>query len=150
MADAKGLMQSPFTISKITTGSTWLTANLATSSLWTTINTYAVPLGTAIQVTPQNYLFFTLKDTGASAITAGNSRVVKANANATNTVELWSGPNTIFKDIGDALQRPYIRVPVTANASEQLLFQVYSLGTTLASTNSDVFLECMQFYAPVA
>lgn len=149
-ADPKGLMKSPATITKISTGSTWLTADLSTASRWETILTFAVPLGLAYEVNPSNYFFANLDDTAGTAVTGGYVRLVKANANQSNTIELWAGPSLIFKDIGDALQRPNIKVPVTVNASEVLLVQVYSLGTTLDSVTSDVYIEAMQYYAPVA
>jgi hypothetical protein len=150
MANEKGLVKSPFTISKNSTGATWMTADLATSALWNTILTYAVPLGTAIEVTPINYHYgyYYATDT-TTQITAGNTRVLKKNAAGTETREMWSGPNKIFKDIGDEFQRPKIRVPVVASASQQIIVEVLSLGTTLDSATSDYFIECMQYYEEI-
>lgn len=150
MADTKGLVKSPFTINKNSDGSTWLTADLATAAAWTQILSYAVPLGTAVEVTPVNYHFgyYYATDT-TTAITAGNSRILKKNAASTESRELWSGPNKIFKDIGDEFQRPKIRVPVVASASQKITVEVYSLGTTLDSVASDYFIEAMQYYEEI-
>jgi len=141
---ASPLIQSPATISKLTTGSTFVSADFATASSWTTILTFAVPLGVGYEITTQNYIFAVLKNTGGTAITAGDSRLIKANATQGQTIELWAGPNSIFKDIGDALQRPYVRVNITLNSSEVLLFQVYALGTTLDVSESNVYIEAKQ------
>lgn len=150
MADAKGLVKSPFTISKNSDGSTWLSADLATATDWKAILTYAVPLGTAVEVTPVNYHFGLFKATDTTTtITAGNTRILKKNAAGTESRELWSGPNSIFKDIGDEFQRPKIRVPVVASASQKIVVEVYSLGTTLDSVASDYFIECMQYYEEI-
>jgi hypothetical protein len=149
MANEKGLVKSPFTISKNSTGATWMTADLATSALWNTILTYAVPLGTAIEITPVNYHFGTYKLTDGTAITGGNTRILKKNAAGTESREIWSGPNNIFKDIGDEFQRPKIRVPVVATASQKIVVEVYSLGNTLDSASSDYFIECMQYYEEI-
>ena len=73
----------------------------------------------------------------------------KKNAAATESRELWSGPNNIFKDIGDEFQRPKIRVPVVATASQKIVVEVYSLGNTLDSASSDYFIECMQYYEEI-
>lgn len=145
----KGLVKSPFTISKNSDGSTWLSADTATSTNWFTILTYAVPLGTAIEITPVNYHFGVYKLTDGTAITGGNTRILKKNAAGTESRELWSGPNNIFKDIGDEFQRPKIRVPVVATASQKIVVDVYSLGNTLDSASSDYFIECMQYYEEI-
>lgn len=149
MPDVKGLVKSPFTISKNSDGSTWLSADTATSTSWFAILTYAVPLGTAIEITPINYHFGSYKLTDGTAITAGNTRILKKNAAGTESRELWSGPNNIFKDIGDEFQRPKIRVPVVLSASQKLVVEVYSLGNTLDSASSDYFIECMQYYEEI-
>jgi hypothetical protein len=150
MPEAKGLVKSPFTIDKNTDGSTWLSADLATATEWKTILSYAVPLGTAIEVTPVNYHFGDLNATDTTtAITAGMTRIQKQNANGTESREIWSGSNAIFKDIGDEFQRPKLRVPVVVNASQKLVVQVYSLGTTLDSASSNYYVECMQFYEEI-
>lgn len=150
MANQNGLVKSPFTISKNSTGATWLSADLASSALWNAVLTYAVQLGTAVEVTPVNYHFgyFYATDT-TTQITAGNTRILKKNAAGTETRELWSGPNAIFKDIGDEFQRPKIRVPVVASASQQIVVEVLSMGTTLDSVASDYFVECMQYYEEI-
>ena len=145
----KGLVKSPFTISKNSDGATWLSADTATSTNWFAILTYAVPLGTAIEITPVNYHFGSYKLTDGTAITAGNTKILKKNAAATESRELWSGPNNIFKDIGDEFQRPKIRVPVVATASQKIVVEVYSLGNTLDSASSDYFIECMQYYEEI-
>jgi hypothetical protein len=146
----KGLVKSPFTIDKTSTGSTFLTADLATAAAWTDILTYAVPLGMAIEITPVNYHFGSYKTTDTTTqITAGMTRVLKQNANYTESRELWSGANGIFKDIGDEFQRPKLRVPVVVNASQVLKVQVYSLGTTLDSIASNFFIECVQYYEEI-
>ncbi len=147
--EGKGLVKSPFTISKTASGATWLSANLATAASWQEILSYAVPLGTAVEITPVNYIFGVYKDTGASAITAGLTRILKKNAANTESRELFSGPNSIFKDIGDEFQRPKVRVPVVASASQKITVEVYSLGTTLSSTTSDFFIEAMQYYEEI-
>ena len=150
MPEQKGLVKSPFTISKNSDGATWLSADLASSTAWTAILTYAVPLGTAVEVTPVNYhygLFYATDTT--TKITAGNTRILKKNAAGTESRELWSGPNAIFKDIGDEFQRPKIRVPVVASASQKLIVEVYNQGTTLDSVASDYFVESMQYYEEI-
>ena len=145
-----GLVKSPFTIDKNSTGSTWLSADLATANAWTEVLSYAVPLGMAVEITPINYLFgdFNATDT-TTAITAGQTRILKQNANATESRELWSGSNGIFKDIGDEFQRPKLRVPVVVNASQKIVVQVYGLGTTLDSASSNFYLECIQYYEEI-
>ena len=145
-----GLVKSPFTIDKNSTGSTWLTADLATSTSWTAVLSYAVPLGMAIEITPVNYHFgdYNATDT-TTAITAGQTRILKQNANATESREIWSGANGIFKDIGDEFQRPKIRVPVVVNASQKIVVEVYSLGTTLDSASSNYYIECIQYYEEI-
>jgi len=146
----QGLVKSPFTIDKNSTGSTWLSADLATVAVWTEILNYAVPLGMAIEITPVNYHFGSYKATDTTtAITAGTSRILKQNANGTESREIWSGANGIFKDIGDEFQRPKIRVPVVVNASQKIVVQVYSLGTTLDSAVSNYFVECIQYYEEI-
>jgi hypothetical protein len=146
MAQAK-LIRSPFTIDKNSTGSTWLSADLATATEWKTILTYAVPLGTAVELTPVNYHFgdYNATDT-TTAITAGMTRIQKQNANGTESREIWSGANGIFKDIGDEFQRPKLRVPVMVNASEKVVVQVFNLGTTLDSASSNYYIEAIQYY----
>ena len=151
MADKQeGLVKSPFTIDKNTDGSTWLSADLVTSTDWKAVLTYAVPLGMAVEITPVNYHFgdYNATDT-TTAITAGMTRILKQNANGTESREIWSGANGIFKDIGDEFQRPKIRVPVVVNASQKLVVQVYSLGTTLDSASSNYFIECVQYYEEI-
>jgi len=144
------LVKSPFTINKNADGSTWLTADLATTTVFTDILSYAVPLGTAIEVMPINYHFgeYNATDT-TTQITAGRTRLIKQNANGTESRELWQGPNAIFKDIGDVRQRPNLRIPVVANASQKLKVQVISMGTTLDSVASDYFIECQQIYEDI-
>ena len=153
MADQAGLTKSPFTITKATTGVTWLTANPATATTYQTILTYAVPLGMAVEITPVKYFFGFLYGTGGvtagDKITAGTSKIIKQNANGTQSREIWSGSNSIFLQVGDAFQRPQIRVPVVVNASQQIVVQVASLGTTLSSTNSDFHIESMQYYEEI-
>jgi hypothetical protein len=145
----KGLVKSPFTISKLSSGSTYVSADFATAASWTQILSYAVPLGTAIEITPINYIFGVLKETLGSIITAGNTRILKKNAANTESREIFSGPNSIFKDIGDEFQRPKVRVPVVLSASQQLVVEVYSLGTSLDVSVSDFFVECMQYYEEI-
>ena len=150
MPQGSGLVKSPFTIDKNSTGSTWLSADLATAAAWTEVLNYAVPLGMAIEITPVNYHFgdYNATDT-TTAITAGQTRILKQNANGTESREIWSGANGIFKDIGDEFQRPKIRVPVVVNASQKIVVQVYSLGTTLDSASSNYYLECIQYYEEI-
>jgi len=150
MADKQGLVKSPFTIEKNTDGSTYMSADLDTEAAWNTVLTYAVPLGTAVEITPVNYHFgdYNATDT-TTQITAGLTRIQKQNANGTESREIWSGANGIFKDIGDEFQRPKIRVPVVVNASQKLVVQVYSLGTTLDSASSNYFIECVQYYEEI-
>ena len=149
----KGLVRSPFTISKVTDGVTYVSADFATANSWTAVLTYAVPLGVAIQIDPVNYHFGQYFGTGgvssADKITAGLTRILKQNANGTETRELWSGPNAIFDTIGDKLKRPSINVPVVVNASQQLVVQVYGLGTTLDVSTSNYFIECVQYYEEI-
>lgn len=149
MAEQK-LVRSPFTIDKNTSGVTFLTADLASTSTFTDILSYAVPLGIAVEITPVNYHFGTYKATDTTTtITAGSTRILKQNANGTESRELWQGPNTIFKDIGDEFQRPKLRVPVVVNSSEKIVVQVFSLGTTLDSIASNYFVEAMQYYSEI-
>jgi hypothetical protein len=149
MPEQKGLVKSPFTINKNADGATWLSADIATSTNWQTILTYAVPLGTAIEVTPINYHFGTYKLTDNTAITAGETRILKKNAAGTESREIWHGTNNIFKDIGDEFQRPKLRVPVVLSASQKLIVEVYNLGNTLDSVYSDYIVECMQYYEEI-
>ena len=144
------LVKSPFTINKDATGATWLSADLVSVATWTDVLSYAVPLGTAIEVTPQNYHYgdYNATDT-TTTITAGRTRLLKQNANGTNTRELWLGPNSIFGDISDVRRRPSVRVPVILNASQVLKVQIISAGTTLDSASSDYFVECQQVYEEI-
>jgi len=146
----KGLVKSPFTIDKTTDGSTFMSADLASEADWNTILSYAVPLGTAVEITPVNYHFGEYKATDTTTdITAGSTRILKQNANGTESREIWKGANGIYKDIGDEWQRPKIRVPVVVSASQKIVVQVYSLGTTLDSVASNYFLECIQYYEEI-
>ena len=147
---AANLVKSPFTINKDSTGATWISADLATTTLFTDLLSYAVPLGTAIEITPQNYHYgsYFATDT-TTTITAGRTRLVKQNANGTNSRELWLGPNSIYGDISDIRQRPNIRVPVILNASQVLKVQIISAGTTVDSVTSDYFVECQQVYEEI-
>jgi hypothetical protein len=146
----QGLVKSPYTIDKNSNGSTWVTADFATAASWTEVLSYAVPLGMAIEITPVNYHFgdFNTTDT-TTAITAGQTRILKQNANGTESREIWSGSNGIFKDIGDEFQRPKIRVPVVVNASQKIVVQVYSMGTTFDSASSNYYIECIQYYEEI-
>ena len=148
--DNTGLVKSPFTISSTTTGVTFFSADLDTSDAYQTILTYAVPLGVAVEITPVNWHFgFYYATDTTTAITAGQTKIEKQNANGTESRELWSGPNAIFKDIGDEFQRPKIRVPVVVNASQKLVVQVYSMGTTFDSASSNYYIECIQYYEEI-
>ena len=150
MTRTKGLVKSPFTIDKTTTGSTWMTADLDSEAAWNQVFEYAVPLGTAIEITPVNYHFGDYKDTDTTTqITGGMTRILKKNANNTETREIWAGANGIFKDVGDEFQRPKLRVPVIVNASQKITVEVYSLGTTLDSVCSNYFIECVQYYEAI-
>lgn len=148
-----GLVKSPFTITKTTDGVSWLSADLATSTDWKTILSYSVPLGMAVEISPVNYFFGFYYGTGGTTsgdkIIAGQTRILKSNANVTESREIWSGSNSIFKDVGDEFQRPKIRVPMMVNASQKILVQVYSMGTTLDKDNSDFNLEAIQYYEEV-
>lgn len=150
MAEAKGLVKSPFTIEKNADGATWLTADLVSAAAWTQILKYSVPLGMAIEITPVNYHFgdYNATDT-TTAITGGMTRILKKNAALTESREIWKGANGIFKDIGDEFQRPKIRVPVVVNASQVIAVEVYSLGTTLDSVASNYYIECIQHYEEI-
>lgn len=150
VTQAKGLVSAPFTISKNASGATWLSADLASSTEYVQILSYAVPLGTAIEVQPVNYHFGQYKATDTTTtITAGLTRILKTNATGGETREVWAGSNAIFKDIGDEFQRPKLRVPVVASASQKLVVEVYSLGTTLDSVASDYYIECLQYYEEI-
>lgn len=149
-----GLVKSPFTISSSSTGVDWMkssgsTADLVSSALWTEIMKYSVPLGMAVEITPVNFFFgYYLATDASTAITAGETRILKQNANGTESREIWSGTNKLFKDIGDEFQRPKLRVPALLNASQVLKVEVRSLGTTL-DTTSNFYVECMQYYEEV-
>lgn len=148
--ESKGLVKSPFLIDKNTTGVTFLAADLVDVTTFTNILSYAVPLGTAVEITPVNYHFGTYNATDTTTqITAGSTRILKQNANGTESREVWQGENGIFKDIGDEFQRPKLRIPVIANASQVLIVQVVNLGTTLDSIASNYSIECMQFYEEI-
>lgn len=153
MAGQANLVSSPFTIDKTADGVTYVAADFATEADWNTILTYAVPLGVAIEITPVNYIFGQYYNTGGvtsgNLITAGMTRILKQNANGTESRELWKGANGIFKDIGDEWQRPKVRVPVVVNASQKVVVQVYSLGTTLDVSTSNFFIECTQYYEEI-
>jgi hypothetical protein len=144
------LVKSPFTIDKQTDNVTFLSADLDSETEWNDVLSYPVPLGTAIEITPVNYIFgqYFATDT-TTQITAGSTRILKQNANGTESREIWKGSNGIFGDIGDIRQRPQLRVPVMINASQKLVVQVYSLGTTLDSVASDFQVECMQYYEEI-
>lgn len=147
------IVKSPFTIEKNADGVTYIAADLATSTDWKTILTYAVPLGMAIEVTPANYIFGEYFGTGGvtagDVISAGMSRILKQNANGTESREIWSGSNKIFGDLGDELKRPKLKVPVVVNASQKIVVQVYSLGTTLDVSTSNFFIEATQYYEEI-
>lgn len=148
--EQKGIVKSPFTITKDSDNSTWLSADLTTQTYYQDILTYSVPLGVAIEVTPVNYHFGTFKATDTTTqITAGTTIIVKQNANGTESRELWAGENGIFKDIGDEFQRPKLRVGVVINASQKIKVQVSSLGTTLDSVASNYSIECLQYYEEI-
>lgn len=154
MADAKsGLVKSPFTIEKNADGVTYLTSDLASEADWNQILSYSVPLGMAIEVTPANYIFgeyySTLGSTAGNIISAGLTRVLKKNANGTESREIWSGSNKIFGDLGDELQRPKLKVPVVVNASQKIVVEVYQLGTTLDVSTSNFFIEATQYYEEI-
>ena len=148
-----GLVKSPFTIDKTADGVTYLGTDLATESDWNALLTYAVPLGVAIEITPVNYIFGQFYGTGGvtsgDIITGGLTRILKQNANGTESRELWKGANGIFKDIGDEWQRPKVRVPVVVNASQKIVVEVYGLGTTLDVSTSNFFIECVQYYEEI-
>jgi len=146
---ANGLVKSPFTIDKNTDGVTFLSADIVTATTWQTISSYDVPLGTAIEILPTNYHFGDLQTTGGTAITAGSARILKQNANGTESRELWQGSAAIFKDIGDKLQRPSINIPVVVNSSQKIVVQVINMGTTLDSVLSNYYIECQQVYEEI-
>ncbi len=149
----QGLVKSPFTIEKNADGVTYISSDLATADEWKQILVYDVPLGVAIEVTPANYIFGEYFDTsGATAgdvIAAGLTRILKKNANGTESREIWSGSNKIFGDLGDERKRPKLRVPVIVNASQKIAVEVYSLGTTLDVSTSNFFIECTQYYEEI-
>lgn len=148
MVESSGLTKSPFTLSKSSDGVTFITADLAASTSFEPIWTYAVPLGMAVQITPANYIFghYISGADGTTKITAGMTRLVKMNANGSDTKEVWSGSNAIFLDIGDINKRPNLKVPVVVNASQKLQVQVKGLGAALDFEVSDFYIECVQFY----
>jgi hypothetical protein len=150
---SQSIVKSPFTIEKNADGVTFIAADLATSTDYKTILTYAVPLGLAIEVTPANYIFGEYFGTGGvtagDIISAGLSRILKQNANGTDSREMWSGSNKIFGDLGDSRKRPALKVPVVVNASQKIVVQVYSLGTTLDVSTSNFFIECTQYYEEI-
>jgi hypothetical protein len=147
------IVKSPFTIEKNADGVTYISSDLATSTDWKTVLTYAVPLGMAIEITPANYIFGEYFGTGgvtaSDVIAAGMSRILKQNANGTESREIWSGSNKIFGDLGDELKRPKLKVPVVVNASQKIVVQVYSLGTTLDVSTSNFFIEATQYYEEI-
>lgn len=153
MADANGLVRSPFTIDKNTTGVTYVANDFATASTYTTILTYAVPLGMAVEITPQNYIFgqyFTTAGvTSGNIITAGTTLILKANATGAETREIFKGSNAIFGSLGDELQRPRLKTSVLVNASQQLIVQVANMGTTLDVSVSNFFVEATQIYEEI-
>ena len=147
---AKKLVKSPFTVDKTTDNVTFLSADLDSVAEWKDMLSYPVPLGTAIEITPVNYIFgqYYATDT-TTQITGGSTRILKQNANGTESREIWKGNNGIFGDIGDIRKRPQLRVPVMISASQKLVVQIYNLGTTLDSVASDFQVECMQYYEEI-
>lgn len=153
MSEQKGLVKSPFTIEKNAEGVTYLSSDLATAAEWKQLLSYSVPLGMAIEITPANYIFGEYYGTGGvtagDVISGGLSRVLKKNANGTESREIWSGSNKIFGDLGDELKRPKLKVPVVVNASQKIVVEVYSLGTTLDVSTSNFFIEATQYYEEI-
>lgn len=149
----QGLVKSPFTIEKNADGVTYLGTDLVTADEWKQILVYSVPLGMAIEITPANYIFGEYYGTGgvtaSDIIAAGLSRVLKKNANGTESREIWSGSNKIFGDLGDELKRPKLKVPVVVNASQKIAVEVYGLGTTLDVSTSNFFIEATQYYEEI-
>jgi len=143
------LVRSPFTINKNTDGASWISADLADVSVFTTILSYSVPLGVAIEITPKNYHFGQYKFTDGTKIVDGDTRILKQNANATESREVWAGSNGIFKDIGDAFQRPNLTAGVMVSTSEKLVIQVKGLGATLDKDLSNYYIECVQIYQEI-
>jgi len=154
MADTKqGLVKSPFTIEKNADGVTYLSADLTAVAEWKQILSYSVPLGMAIEITPANYIFgeyyTTAGATAGNIISAGLSRVLKKNANGTESREIWSGSNKIFGDLGDELKRPKLKVPVVVNASQKIAVEVYGMGVDLDVSTSNFFIEATQYYEEI-
>jgi hypothetical protein len=153
MTETSNLVKSPFTISKLAEGVTYLTSDLATADEFKNLLSYSVPLGTAVEITPINYIFgefyTTAGSTSGNLITAGMTRILKQNSASTESREIWSGSNKIFGDLGDELKRPKLRVPVVMNASQKVVVQVYGLGTTLDVSTSNFFIEATQYYEEI-
>jgi hypothetical protein len=150
----EGLVSAPFTLSKSTDDVAWMVnGDIDPSSNYETIFSYSVPLGTAIQILPRNYIFGFYYDTVASTegnlIKTGETRLTKSNANGSDTRQFWAGQNNIFKDVGDVRQRPSITIPLLANASQKINVQIKGMGTTLDKDYSDFFIECIQFYEKI-
>ena len=145
-----GLVKAPFTITKSSDASTFLSADLASSATFQDILVYAVPLGQALKIEPFHYFFgFYYATDTTTKITAGETKLVKANSTRDENRTIWQGANSIFKDVGDEQQRPKLRVPVTLSSSEKLVVQVKSLGTTLDQGVSDFNMECFQIYEQI-
>ncbi|AKB79018.1 hypothetical protein MSHOH_2535 [Methanosarcina horonobensis HB-1 = JCM 15518] len=147
------LKTSPFTISKLAEGATYLTSDLASADEWKDLLKYSVPLGMAVEITPINYVFgefyTTAGTTSGNIITGGMSRILKQNANGTESREIWSGSNKIFGELGDELKRPKLRVPVVVNASQKIVVQIYGLGATLDVSTSNFYIEATQYYEDI-
>ena len=82
MADAKGLVKSPFTISKNSDGSTWVSADFATSTNWNIINNNIVAAGArnAINIKCANSLI------ERNILTTVNRDCIYLEAEADNTI----------------------------------------------------------------
>ncbi len=148
--DNTGLVQAPFTITKNSSGSTFLSGDLGNSATYQDVLVYAVPLGQAIKIEPFHYFFgFYYATDTTTKITAGTTRMQKCNSTRDENRTLWEGSNAIFKDVGDERQRPKLTIQVVLSASEKLAIQVANLATTLDQGVSDFHIQCWQVYQQI-
>lgn len=142
------LITFPVVIDKNTTGVTGpnsIATQGSSSERWVQFMQLVVPLGVAYRITPSNYLFLKCQVNPGVLVTTGQARVLKENVTGSQTIELWSGPLSIFKDIGDTFQRPYARTVITLGSSEKLSVQILGNRNTITGAISDFYFDAEQF-----
>lgn len=144
------LVRTPFTISKSTDGVVYASTDIEDSTVASTLLTYSVPLGMAVQIAPENYVFGQYLNTSAAVIAFGETIISKSNATGAESREIFRGSNGIFGNIGDEFKRPRLGVGVLVNASEKLIVQVVSVGAVdLDVSASNFFIQATQVYEQI-